>query len=102
MLQPSPPRTVPFTNTPLPSRPMIDTVELFGMTISRVSMLDTLGILLKWCAAPRADACRYVVTPNVDHVVMFQHRADLREAYAEASLVLADGSPLVLASPGAT
>ena len=49
---------------------------------------------------PRAArrACRYVVTPNVDHAVLFQHRADLRAAYADASLVLADGAPIVLAS----
>jgi len=54
--------------------------------------------LLKWCAEPRGEACRYVVTPNVDHAVLFQHRADLRAAYADASLVLADGAPIVLAS----
>ena len=54
--------------------------------------------MLGWCAEPRGEACRYVVTPNVDHAVMFQHRADLRAAYADASLVLADGAPLVVAS----
>jgi N-acetylglucosaminyldiphosphoundecaprenol N-acetyl-beta-D-mannosaminyltransferase len=77
---------------------MINTTELFGMKVSRVSMNETLGILLNWCAAPRIGVCRYVVTPNVDHAVMFQHRADLRDAYADASLVLADGAPLVIAS----
>jgi N-acetylglucosaminyldiphosphoundecaprenol N-acetyl-beta-D-mannosaminyltransferase len=30
--------------------------------------------------------------------VLFQHRADLRAAYSDASLVLADGAPIVLAS----
>ena len=77
---------------------MIENIELFGMQISRVSMNETLGIVLDWCATPRKGACRYVVTPNVDHAVLFQHRPDLRDAYARASLVLADGAPLVLAS----
>ncbi len=49
-------------------------------------------------STPPRQPCRYVVTPNVDHAVMFQRRADLREAYADASLVLADGAPLVWAS----
>ena len=38
------------------------------------------------------------MTPNVDHAVMFHERADLRSAYESASLVLADGFPVVLAS----
>ena len=37
----------------------------------------------------------YVVTPNVDHVVLAEVRPDLRQAYAHASLSLADGMPLV-------
>ncbi len=77
---------------------MHDTVELFGMHIARVKMREVLGCVLDWCAAPLGESCRYIVTPNVDHAVMFQHRADLREAYDDASLVLADGLPLVVAS----
>jgi N-acetylglucosaminyldiphosphoundecaprenol N-acetyl-beta-D-mannosaminyltransferase len=34
----------------------------------------------------------------VDHAVLFQSRGDLRAAYADASLILADGAPIVLAS----
>jgi N-acetylglucosaminyldiphosphoundecaprenol N-acetyl-beta-D-mannosaminyltransferase len=77
---------------------MPDSINLFGMQISRVTMQDTVDQVLEWCAAPRAGACRYLVTPNVDHAVMFQHRDDLRSAYAAASLVLADGAPIVAAS----
>ncbi|MEX0612217.1 MAG: WecB/TagA/CpsF family glycosyltransferase, partial [Pirellulales bacterium] len=72
--------------------------RLFGMQISCVTMHNSVERVLEWCRQPRAGACRYVVTPNVDHAVMFQHRADLRAAYADASLVLADGAPIVLAS----
>lgn len=37
----------------------------------------------------------YVVTPNVDHIVMAERDDRLREAYAESSLSLADGKPLL-------
>ena len=42
--------------------------------------------------------CRYVVTPNVDHAVMIQEDEALGNAYKDASLILADGAPLVWAS----
>jgi N-acetylglucosaminyldiphosphoundecaprenol N-acetyl-beta-D-mannosaminyltransferase len=39
-----------------------------------------------------------VFTPNVDHVVLAHEDARLREAYARASLSLADGMPLIWTS----
>jgi N-acetylglucosaminyldiphosphoundecaprenol N-acetyl-beta-D-mannosaminyltransferase len=84
---------------PRPSSPVRESaVGLFGMQISYITMRETIEQLLTWCEQPRRTACRYVVTPNVDHAVLFQRRADLRAAYADASLVLADGAPIVLAS----
>lgn len=76
---------------------MNDFVSLFGMKIDRLRMPEAVAMLRRWIDADES-ACRYVVTPNVDHAVMFAERADLREAYAAASLVLADGFPVVLAS----
>jgi N-acetylglucosaminyldiphosphoundecaprenol N-acetyl-beta-D-mannosaminyltransferase len=40
----------------------------------------------------------YVFTPNVDHVVLAEDLAELRQAYAQANLVVADGQPLLWAS----
>jgi N-acetylglucosaminyldiphosphoundecaprenol N-acetyl-beta-D-mannosaminyltransferase len=77
---------------------MSETVNLFGMCISRITMPGAIDCVYRWCAEPRGESCRYVVTPNVDHAVMFQHHVDLRNAYDDASLVLADGWPLVIAS----
>lgn len=74
------------------------TVSLFGMKIDALNMRETVDTLLQWCEVPRGEACRYVVTPNVDHAVMFQTNEKLRQSYADASLVLADGTPVVLAS----
>ena len=72
-------------------------VRLFGCQIDRVRMPQAVdrayGLI-----ADRGACCQYVVTPNVDHVVMLQHHRPLRRAYQRASLVLADGMPVVLAS----
>ena len=46
----------------------------------------------------RSPGQHYVVTPNADHVLLFQKDAGFRDAYAEASLVLPDGISLILAS----
>lgn len=73
-------------------------ISLFGMQINRIAMRETVAKVLDWCREPRGQSCRYVVTPNVDHAVLFQHRTDLRAAYSDAALVLADGAPIVLAS----
>ncbi len=75
-----------------------DVVKLFGMSVSRVTMPEAVQQVLEWCRAPRGTTCRYVVTPNLNHAVMFQHRGDLRAAYADASLTVADGAPLVIVS----
>jgi N-acetylglucosaminyldiphosphoundecaprenol N-acetyl-beta-D-mannosaminyltransferase len=78
--------------------PPADQINLFGMQISRTSLVDAAATVLGWCAEPRCESCRFVVTPNVDHAVLFQSNPELQVAYSEASLVLADGAPLVLAS----
>lgn len=77
---------------------MLPTIRLFGMDINVADMQTAACTVLGWCKSSEPPQCRYVVTPNVDHVVMFQSRADLRDTYADASLVVADGFPVVLAS----
>lgn len=42
--------------------------------------------------------CHYVVTPNLDHVVLYQEMPGFRDAYKSSSLVTADGNPLIWAS----
>jgi N-acetylglucosaminyldiphosphoundecaprenol N-acetyl-beta-D-mannosaminyltransferase len=72
-------------------------VELFGMRIDSLRMPEAVEKLQAWIAATDGR-CRYVVTPNVDHAVMYSERPELRAAYERASLVLADGFPVVAAS----
>lgn len=72
-------------------------VHLFGMQIDALRMPEAIQQLLTWAREPDGT-CHYVVTPNVDHAVMFQQHAGLRGAYADASLVLADGFPVLMAA----
>lgn len=72
-------------------------VEMFGICFDCVRMEHAVAQLLLWLRGSEG-ACQYVVTPNVDHVVIYQESAALREAYATAGLVLADGAPVVAAS----
>lgn len=37
----------------------------------------------------------YVVTPNVDHIVQLENNKELQAVYANASLILTDGKPLL-------
>lgn len=76
---------------------MPETVNLFGIKIHAVEMSHAVDQLLDWCEKDETQ-CHYVVTPNVDHAVIYQTHAGLRAAYGGASLVLADGAPVVLAS----
>ena len=73
-------------------------IELFGISIDAADMNSAVDTVLDWCRDAHATNCRYVVTPNVDHVVMYQSHLELQKAYQNASLVLADGAPVVLAS----
>jgi N-acetylglucosaminyldiphosphoundecaprenol N-acetyl-beta-D-mannosaminyltransferase len=77
--------------------PAVRKTKLFGIEIDALKMPQAVDQVLQWAREP-ASRCRYVVTPNVDHTVMFQENAALRAAYRDASLVLADGAPVIWAS----
>ena len=76
---------------------MTDRIKLFGVEMDAMRMDGAVSRLLQWVSQPTA-ACRYVVTPNVDHAVLLQHHAELRQAYYDADMILADGHPVVWAS----
>ncbi len=71
--------------------------HLFGMKIDAIEMHEAIGRILEW-TREGSGKCRYVVTPNVDHAVLLREHDGLRDAYAGANLVLADGYPIVWAS----
>ena len=77
---------------------MAQSHELFGIRFDCLRMGEAVAKILAWCRADDSFSCRFVVTPNVDHVVLFQEREALRAAYADAAIVLVDGMPIVWAS----
>src|SRR5689334_19440997 len=72
-------------------------VRLFGVSLDVVTMSEAVAVVTRWLAGP-FERCHYIVTPNVDHIVLLQESANLRAAYADAGLVLADGWPVVAAA----
>jgi len=70
-------------------------VSFLGLDIDNVSFQDALARIVNLARDPEPA---YVVTPNVDHVMRIQKHARFRRVYREASLVLADGMPVVWAS----
>jgi N-acetylglucosaminyldiphosphoundecaprenol N-acetyl-beta-D-mannosaminyltransferase len=75
----------------------LTTISLFGMQIHAVREREAHALVHEWCSEPHGSL-RYVVTPNVQHTMVFQENEAFREAYLAASLVIADGWPLVASS----
>jgi N-acetylglucosaminyldiphosphoundecaprenol N-acetyl-beta-D-mannosaminyltransferase len=81
-------------------------VRTLGCTVDAVTLDESVDRLMEWLAEVHSareqgntlPACRYVVTPNLDHAVMLSKPGPLRAAYREAALVIADGMPLIWAS----
>lgn len=78
-----------MTSSPTPKR------ALFGIAIDALTLDQAVVAAWRIIADGRPGGCPYVVTPNVAHVVMLQKDRRFRQAYRGASLVLADGQPLI-------
>ncbi len=70
---------------------------LWSIAIDPVTMSEAVARLRSW-VSQREPICRFVVTPNVDHVVQLYRKPELQPIYNSASLILADGWPLVTMS----
>ena len=71
--------------------------ELFGIQFDALKMDEAVQTLRSWIQDAQGQT-RYVVTPNVDHAVQYQSNDELRQAYENASLVVVDGRPVLMAS----
>jgi exopolysaccharide biosynthesis WecB/TagA/CpsF family protein len=71
------------------------TVDLFGINVHNLSFDEAVDRIIAMC---RGGEPRYVVTPNVDHVMKARRDERLRLIYERADLSLADGMPLVWAA----
>lgn len=72
-------------------------VDLFGVKIDPLTMVEAVEAVLEWISQKGAG-CKFVITPNVDHIVQVQTNEGLQVAYEQASLVVADGRPVVWAA----
>ncbi len=72
---------------------MITTV--CGVAINNITTYQALGMIDQFVQQRKNSI---VVTPNVDHIVKLQNDAEFMRIYRDASLVLADGMPLLWAS----
>jgi len=75
---------------------MKSTVNILGVDICPMTFDEAVQTLLGWMVG-KEQGC-FVVTPNVNHLVLFQDNSAFREAYRGASLVLADGRYVILLS----
>lgn len=81
-----------MTSSVTPRRPRLHFGQLDIDDLSFAEALDAIAALVD------AGQGGTVLTPNVDHVVLCEKDARLRDAYASASLSLVDGMPLLWAS----
>lgn len=72
-----------------------DRIELLGMRIDRVTEPEAVEIIVGRAEAGRGG---WVITPNLDHLRVFQRSAETRTFCEQADVVVADGMPLIWAS----
>lgn len=77
------------------SRAGIDAIDLFNMRIDNVTLREALERIVVRISERRPG---YIVTPNVDHVCRFQRDSEFSQAYHDAFLSLADGTPIIWVS----
>ena len=73
----------------------LERVDLFGITLHNVTMREALNAIRQFV---EGGGKHFVTTPNVDHIVRLRKDPEFRDAYRKASLVLADGMPVLWAS----
>lgn len=74
----------------------LDKVKMFSVYIHNVTLNQACNEIIK--LAKNNNESDFVLTPNVDHIVKLNKDMSFKRVYDNASLVLADGMPLVWAS----
>lgn len=75
------------------SSSIVSTVTVGDVPFSRVTMQETTSLIL--LMIQKSNVPHHVVTGNLDHLYRLQSDADFKRSYEAASLVLADGMPIV-------
>lgn len=72
-------------------------INLFGIQVDALTMQETVLSIMGWVDASEND-CKFVITPNVDHIVQVQSNIALQASYKKAALVVTDGRPVMWAA----
>src|ERR1039457_1592303 len=72
--------------------------ELFGLSIDNVDFNGAINLINSLVELPTEGKGRYIVTPNVDHIVRLRYDKEFQCVYNGAAAIFADGMPLVWAS----
>lgn len=67
-------------------------IKFMNTEIDNLTMEETLQAI---DTLIQENMSAYVVTPNVDHIVQLETNRELQDVYANASLILTDGKPLL-------
>lgn len=67
-------------------------LKFMNTEIGNLTMEETLQAINSLI---QENKSAYVVTPNVDHIVQLETNKELQDVYANASLILTDGKPLL-------
>lgn len=86
-------KPAPQTQTWIQSMSIVPTVRVGGVGFSSVTMRQTLSMIL--LMIQKSQQPHHIVTGNLDHLCILESDREFRDAYASASLVLADGMPVV-------
>ncbi|MGE5442942.1 MAG: WecB/TagA/CpsF family glycosyltransferase [Bacteroidota bacterium] len=70
-------------------------LSVFDCQIDPLTKSEAVNLIWSWMQDP--SGFRYIVTPNVHHLVLLRKCRLLREAYRQASLTLVDGRPVTWA-----
>jgi N-acetylglucosaminyldiphosphoundecaprenol N-acetyl-beta-D-mannosaminyltransferase len=70
-------------------------VNILGIELDNLGLEDILKLIEDFISN---GIPRYIVTPNVDHLILRRKDIEFEEAYKNASLIVPDGVPLLWAS----
>lgn len=74
----------------------MEKVELFSIKIDNINLEEACKCILR--LSSDKSTFSYVVTPNVDHIMKLQKDIEFLKVYDNATLITADGQPLIWAS----
>ena len=72
-------------------------INIFDITINPLTMDEAVESTVIWIKYAEND-CKFIVTPNVNCVVLLSKNLGYRDAFKNAAMVVADGKPVVLAA----